>query len=194
MYTYYCKRISFGTLVRSLEDLKTGLVQRGLSDAAVGTASISKLSSKDSNRETCEFRMIQARRKHLEKQVPRTDYRCQTITSGSPYTLHIRKVPGQYVEAHSQWKYRFDCARKRIRNLDSNPWLKHLLGDKHDEIFNLKITDRPLSELSPRLHNNKSDLGQHFPGNKRKDSEHSGHEAADSTKRTKLDIVDLTSD
>ncbi|ERF75102.1 hypothetical protein EPUS_07791 [Endocarpon pusillum Z07020] len=150
---------------------------------------------KDSIRETCEFRIIQARRKHLEKQLPRTGYRCQTITSGSPHALVITKVHEQYVQEHSQWQNRFDFAKKHIRNLDSNPWLKHLLGDKHDEILNLKITDRPLSMLSPQLHNNnKSELGQHFAGNKRKEPEHNGHEAADPTKRTKLNIVDLTAD
>lgn len=149
---------------------------------------------KDGTRETCQFRMVQARRKHLQGQVPRTDYRCETITSGSPHALVITKIHTKYLQEHAQWQDRFDRARACIRNLDSNPWLKQLLGDKHDEIVNLKVTHRPLPTVSSypsRI--NKPSAEQAF-GNKRKEPESKDDGAADQTKRRKIAVIDLTSD
>jgi 2OG-Fe(II) oxygenase superfamily len=141
---------------------------------------------KDDARPIYQFRTLQARRKHLEKHLPSTGYQCHTITSGSPHTLIITKVHGEYQKQHSQWLSQFRRVKGSLDNLDSNPWLKSLLGDKHDEIANLRITDRPLPALRPNPVTTMSSSVQQRPGKKRKGSEHKHDEMADQAKRTKL--------
>jgi hypothetical protein len=148
----------------------------------------------DDNRKTWETRVVQARRKHLQGQVPRELYRCETIASGMPHLLVITKIHGTYLQEHWRWRRRFNEARALIGRLGSNPWLRQLLGDTHDEIVNLRMICRPFDTISSNPSRITNPPAEQVSGNKRSRSPSTDGEEADQTKRSRTIVIDLTSD
>lgn len=150
---------------------------------------------RDGNRQMCQFRMIQRRRTHLEKQLFSKDFQYETVRSSMPHILVITKVHAVYQQEHSEWQTRFKRAQKCIQQLDTNPWLEQVLGDKYDEIVNMRCADKPLStiETGAGVKSTTTVFGP-LSGNKRKeiDPKEAGH--ASQNKRTKTNFIDLTSE
>jgi hypothetical protein len=148
----------------------------------------------DDNRKTWEKRVVQARRKHLQGQVSRELYRCETIASGMPHLLVITKVHGTYLQEHWRWRRRFNEARALIGRLDSNPWLRQLLGDTHDEIVNLRMICRLFDTISSNPSGITNSPAEQGSSNKRSRPQSTDGEEADQTKRSRTIVIDLTSD
>jgi hypothetical protein len=148
----------------------------------------------DHTREMWKIRLSQARRKHLQDQVPRNGYDCKTIACGMSHFFVVTKVHKNHVQEHRRWRCRFDEARARINGLDSNPWLRQLLGDTHDEIVNLRMVCRPSGTITSDPSRTKNPPAEQVSGNKRERSQNTDEEIADRIKRRRITLSDSTSD
>jgi hypothetical protein len=148
----------------------------------------------DHTREIWKLRLSQARRKHLQDQVPRNGYDCKTIACGMSHFFVVTKVHKTHVQEHRRWRCRFDEARARSNGLDSNPWLPQLLGDTHDEIVNLRMVCRPSGTISSDPSRTKNPPAEQVSGNKRERSQNTDEEIADRIKRRRITLSNSTSD
>ncbi|KAI1771894.1 hypothetical protein F4818DRAFT_444892 [Hypoxylon cercidicola] len=92
----------------------------------------------DSKAQTCEFRMPEKRRRHLQDQLPPGFFQCRTEKDHSPYKLVITKTGREYEESLKQYYNGLGELTKRVDKLQCE-YVKSLLGDDlYQELVLLK--------------------------------------------------------
>jgi hypothetical protein len=110
----------------------------------------------------------------------------------------ITKTDAVYRREHSEWQSRYDCAQDNIADLDRNTRLKKLLGDKHDDIMDPKVTDQSAWRTAsrPPLGARQNPwAGEQKSSNKRESDVAESEQAVENNKSKQEDqVVDLTSE
>jgi len=153
----------------------------------------------DEKRKEGRFSVGEKRRRHLQAHLySQEGYTSDTIRQGSPHTLVIRKTHAQYRREHVEWKSRYDTAKENMSDLARNPCLKKLLGDRYDEIMDLKVTDQSALRTNPSTplgsRENPSAGAQKQDSKKRKSDLADPTHGAENKKPRKKEVVDLTSE
>ncbi|KAI1768080.1 hypothetical protein GGR53DRAFT_525222, partial [Hypoxylon sp. FL1150] len=92
----------------------------------------------DSGAQTWEFRMVAAKRQHIEKQLPHHLFYCRTDKSSSPQVLIVTKQGNEYEVELRLYRMKLTELTDRVSKFKGE-YVKSLLGDdRYDELILLK--------------------------------------------------------
>ena len=129
-------QILIGTYLRDILGKKGQLSNTLLRKIGCGCADCQSLDNFILNPKTTSetFRLAQARRSHLERQVARASDLCsyQTIRGGSPHGLQVTKRR-EVVQA-SVWDYRQKEAKKFLASIGSDSTVSKIMGGRYADV------------------------------------------------------------
>lgn len=92
---------------------------------------------KDPHRASTHFAVKAKRRDHLEERLKDSHCSTETLRSGSPYTLIVKKKGSEWENAMKEWKQRCGVALKTVEGVGFER-LKGLLGERWEEVVGVR--------------------------------------------------------
>ena len=92
----------------------------------------------DSTREEWRFIAAAKRRMHLTRQLRSSRVRCDTYKLSTPHILEVVKWGPAIRKDHEEWDSRRRTAEGSLQNLSKQASFRRLLGDRYDEIMEMR--------------------------------------------------------